>query len=409
MCAYKTGIPLIAHKSDSMRNILYAPEIQYPSPKKTISVKEMFDLSGSVLVEESDSSLLSDLSEQYKKLYNISKSASNWDDFCKYIAGHYKNLGKNDIEFPELDSNGALVTKTISLNTDNAFSILPIIYQMANRGYIGSVTETRNLSNQRSISFSIAGNTNGEAVIKKIQECVSHYSPTIYYKVSFKGSQPIVTYSDLVVTDLTLPANSMREYKQILSGLEKNHLLINYAVDGSKNSDTRISFQFASKDVLNVIQNSGKVLEYYIYYTALLDAHFDDVEMGWHFRHTASKDSPDNEIDIVCTKGTSSLFISAKNGTQRRNIYNLNYIIYEIKLLADRFGLNAQAALAMPEIEQFQFNDKTNEWEFSKEVKSAYSRGVYLLGKECFRNDNLGKVLDRISDRRDDWCDFLKP
>ena len=153
------------------------------------------------------------------------------------------------------------------------------------------------------------------------------------------------------------------------------------------------------------------MLEYYIYYSALLDAHFDDVEMGWHFQHSAAEDSADNELDIICTKGLSSLFISAKNVTAKKisdDASYLKYVIYEISLLADRFGINAKPALAMPEVDQFQFNDKTQEWEFSKEVKSAYSRGVYLLGKECFKGDVLGEVLDRIADGRDDWCDFLK-
>ncbi len=33
---------------------------------------------------------------------------------------------------------------------------------------------------------------------------------------------------------------------------------------------------------------------------------------------------------------------------------------------------------------------------------------VLLLGKECFKGDVLGEVLDRIADGREDWCDFLK-
>ena len=77
-------------------------------------------------------------------------------------------------------------------------------------------------------------------------------------------------------------------------------------------------------------------------------------------------------------------------------------------MLADRFGINAKAVLAMPEIDQFRLNETTHRREFSPEVKTAYRRGVYLLGKECFEDGVLGEVLDRIADGRDDWCDFLK-
>ncbi len=95
-------------------------------------------------------------------------------------------------------------------------------------------------------------------------------------------------------------------------------------------------------------------------------------------------------------------------GIIKQPVSRIQDVIYEISLLADRFGINVKPALAMPKVDQFQFNDKTNEWKFSKEVKSAYSHGVYLLGKECFKGDVLGEVLDRIVDGREDWCDFLK-
>lgn len=411
MCANTSGIPMIAHQSGSMVNILDAPEIRYPSPKKVITVKEMFDLSGSVLMEESDSSVLSDLSGRYKKLYNISKNASNWDAFCKYIAGHYKNQKKTVVEFPTLKDTDKVVSKTLTLNSDIASSLMPVFDRLLKRGYISGVTETSNLANQRSISFKITGDLAGDSVISKLHQCVGVYTPTMSYKVSFKGQQPVITCLDLFIKDLNLPKDRKAEYKQILDGLASSSLLIDYVVDNSKQNDPRFSFQFASKDILSVIQNSGKVLEYYIYYSALLDAHFDDVEMGWHFQHSAAEDSADNELDIICTKGISSLFISAKNVTAKKisdDASYLKYVIYEISLLADRFGINAKPALAMPEVDQFQFNDKTQEWEFSKEVKSAYSRGVYLLGKECFKGDVLGEVLDRIADGKDDWCDFLK-
>lgn len=411
MCTNTVDVPMIAHQSGSMVNILDAPEIRYPSPKKVITVKEMFDLSGSVLMEESDSSVLSDLSRHYKKLYNISKNASNWDAFCKYIAGHYKNQKKTVVELPVLKDTDRSANKTITLNTDIASSLMPIFNKLSKRGYISGVTETSNLTNQRSISFKIAGDVAGDTVISKIHQCVNAYTPTMSYKVSFKGQQPVITGSDLFIKELNLPRDRKAEYRQILDGLASSNLLIDYVIDNSKQNDPKFSFQFASKDILSVIQSSGKVLEYYIYYSALLDAHFDDVEMGWHFQHSAAEDSADNELDIICTKGISSLFISAKNVAAKKvsdDANYLKYVIYEISLLADRFGINAKPALAMPDVDQFQFNDKTQEWEFSKEVKSAYSRGVYLLGKECFKGDVLGEVLDRIADGRDDWCDFLK-
>lgn len=419
VCAADTGVPVIAHSSGSLVNIINAPEIMYPSPNKVITVKEMFDLSGTVLVEESDSSVLSDLSALYKKLYDISKTASNWAGFCQYVSEFYKSQ-KRIVVLPAPDRKEKLSTKTITLNTEIASSLKEVFDRLSERGYLSQVTESRNIAGQRSFSFRFAAAKTDNSVIDKLHKCVSSYTPTTSYMVRFQGVKTSVIITDLQIRNMTLTnqlndenltQEQKAEFKKILDELAAGKLLIDYAVTGSELDKMSFSFQFASDDIVSAIQISGKALEYYIYYSALLDAHFDDVEMGWYFRHTIEEESAENELDIICTKGFSSLFISAKNGYKKeiKRVTNyLNYIIYEVSLLADRFGINAKAVLAMPEIDQFRLNETTHRREFSPEVKTAYRRGVYLLGKECFEDGVLGEVLDRIADGQDDWCDFLK-
>ena len=419
VCAADTGVPVIAHSSGSLVNIINAPEIMYPSPNKVITVKEMFDLSGTVLVEESDSSVLSDLSALYKKLYDISKTASNWTGFCQYVAEFYKSL-KRIVSLPAPNRSERLSTKTITLNTEIASSFKPVLDRLSESSYLSQVTESCNIEGQRSFSFRFAAAKTDNSVIEKFHQCVSSHTPTTSYRVRFQGKKTSVIVTDLQIrkmtltnklNDVNLTQEQKIEFKRILDELAASKVLIDYAVTGSKLDEMSFSFQFALEDIADVIRNSGKVLEYYIYYSALLDAHFDDVEMGWYFRHTIEEDSAKNELDIICTKGFSSLFISAKNGYKKelKKVPNyLNYIIYEVSLLADRFGINAKAVLAMPEIDQFRLNETTRKREFSPEVKTAYRRGVYLLGKECFEDGVLGEVLDRIADGQDDWCDFLK-
>lgn len=250
MCSNNINIPIIAQTSGKMINILNAPESVYPSPKKVITVREMFDLSGSVLMEESDSSVLSDLSSRYKKFYNISKNASNWDIFCKYIAGYYKNQKKDVVELPILKPSDKVVTKTITLNTDTANTLIPVFDKLSKRGYISNVNIISNLSNQRSISFNITGDSAGDTVLAKLHQCISNYTPTTSYKVAFNGQKPIITGADLFIKNLNLPRDKKGEYKQILDGLASNNLLIDYVIDNSKQNDPRFSFQFASKCLL---------------------------------------------------------------------------------------------------------------------------------------------------------------
>ncbi len=178
--------------------------------------------------------------------------------------------------------------------------------------------------------------------------------------------------------------------------------------DYSTNKQSRkISFRFASPDIMDCFQKSGTILEYYIYRSAMSAGYFDDVEMGWHFRHSAG-DSADNEIDVICTKENVSLFISAKLRNRERLTKDntFNYIIYEVSLLANRFGINAKPILVAPFIDQFETGMSIR---YSKEVELAKRRGVYLLGREFFlqenvKNDALGEALKRIAEGRDDWC-----
>ncbi len=408
MCAANAGTSVIAQSPGSMTDILNAPEVRYPSPEKAITVKEMFDLSGTVLVKERDASVLSDLSGKYKKIYKASIDASNWDDFCQFIYVNKQNI----VKFPAVRETDKIVKKSITLNTDTANALLPALLELEKTGYLSGIFVASDLSGQRSISFKIAGDSAGDMVSERIHQCADNYTPSTSYKLGIKEKRYAVIGSDLLVKGLKLPAEKKEEYRDILNTLAANNLLLDYAVDNTNKNDPKFSFQFASRDVLRVFEKGGNALEYYIYYSALLDAHFNDVEMGWKFYHSVEEDSAQNELDIICTKGISSLFISAKTVSKNHVSSDreyLKYIIYEISLEAERFGINAKAALAMPEVDQFKFNKQKQEWEFSSEVKNAYSRGVYLIGKECFKDDALGEVLDRIADGREDWCDFLKP
>lgn len=141
-----------------------------------------------------------------------------------------------------------------------------------------------------------------------------------------------------------------------------------------------------------------------------MDASFTDVDIGFKYKHGSSPDAPENELDVICTKGSKSLFISCKMKTASlfdddKNL--LNYICYEIRLQAELFGVNAKPVIVAPSLPQFIKNGET--WEISAEVKKASRRGVYLIGKECLTKDNLGLVLENIIFGKDDWCKFLKP
>lgn len=121
--------------------------------------------------------------------------------------------------------------------------------------------------------------------------------------------------------------------------------------------------------------------------------------MGWQFNHSNQDDTANNELDVVCTQGAASLFISAKHRSLSHfdNSDFLNQICYEVSLLAaDRFGVNAIPVLAAPLVPMFEGDTGIP----SKYMKQAVRRGVCLLGRECFETDRVAQCLSNIIDRK---------
>lgn len=163
-------------------------------------------------------------------------------------------------------------------------------------------------------------------------------------------------------------------------------------------------YRISCEEVLSCLQNSGKILEYYLYCTAMNSGKFQSVVMSWEFSHNDRSNAAKNEVDVICSNNDCTLFISAKNtsiSTLKQDNY-LNYVCYEVGWLADRFGGSShKTILAAPNVPQFEKGKR------SKLVQRAMSRGVYLLGDICFQGDNLATVLDRIIQGKENWCEDL--
>ena len=395
---------IIAHRNGTLFNVKGADEVAYTIPARGITVKEMFDISGAVLQEESDSSRLSDFSSKYQKFWNIAKQERRWVEFCKHITKEYNYQMPPAINLPDLPANAPYESGSVILHSEAAIALIPILRKLKGKKYLKNFQIRPEFEGHSTITFEIKGRGTVNKFKQVLLECANQFTPGTYYLLKSNNEHMGVMHHNLYIDNLPLSPDSSLDhsFKKTIKQLADSKLFINY----NQPDDYHCSFQFASIDILDALQVSGKVLEWYIYYTALLECQFDDVEMGWHFNHSADEDAADNELDIICTKGSSSFFISAKM-ISPDNV-DLKFLCYEISLMADRFGLNAAPIIAMPKAEQFQANPKTGNKEFSNYVKQAFRRGVYLLGKECFEKNNLAKVLNNIAEKKEDWCDFLK-
>lgn len=157
-----------------------------------------------------------------------------------------------------------------------------------------------------------------------------------------------------------------------------------------------------SKELMAALVNSGKVLEYFLYFAAG-KCGFTDVVMSYQFKHSEADTAVQNELDVICSKDIRTLFISAKNVSPEKSESTtfLKHVCYEVEVLAKRFGINPKQLLAVPNARQFV------DGELSKAAEYCMKRGVYMLGKECCKPGILEQVLVRIMNDDQNWCKFL--
>ncbi len=107
-----------------------------------------------------------------------------------------------------------------------------------------------------------------------------------------------------------------------------------------------VSFSFLDSQVRSWLRDVGSVLELYVYKACLDSGLFDDVRtsavVDWNSDEKSNAVS--NELDVMCTRGITPVFISCKTCMIRTEALN------ELAILRDRFGGEmARAAIVTAE------------------------------------------------------------
>lgn len=399
-CAQGQHIGTFYVSGTQMFSIHGAGELEYPAPAKGISVREMFIQTGAAQLE-SEGSQIGDLSNVNQEFWETADSTEEWDRFCKFISDVCnEQKSKKSYTLAAAGKKGELVTNEMRMHSGILQKLLPVLRDLEARSYIEDLKLTWIVGDLIKLEFR-AREKAANKLCQNLTEIAENDLPVYYYDLKSDGKA--ILAKTLKLKNIELPQEFCDEYVRLLKALEKADVI--YSLNQDVQETRRASFTISALEFLSALRNSGKVLEYYIYNTALQECQFEDVDMSWKFYHSEDADSAHNEVDVICTKGTTSLFISAKNvklDTFKRTSNYLNYVCYEVSVLASRFGINAKTVLAAPNVPQFDDNGNR-----SQRVKHAMSRGVYLLGDKCFEPGCLGKVLDNIARGEENWCECL--
>jgi hypothetical protein len=181
-------------------------------------------------------------------------------------------------------------------------------------------------------------------------------------------------------------------YDRVLPALQwlSDHQLItdlHFSEDPSK-LPVNIRFTYADPALRTCLATAGNILELYIWWEAKRSHAFDHVMANLAF---AWKEGIDNELDVVLTRGLTSLIVSAK--TTRFNREHL----YEVKYLTEHFSLNSKPVIVYASPRAF---TQTIRDEMAAVKKRARAMGVYLLDLNELdqKNEALGDRLAAIAD-----------
>lgn len=124
---------------------------------------------------------------------------------------------------------------------------------------------------------------------------------------------------------------------------------IGFLQDLQIKSGESVSFRFRDAQIRSWLRDVGSVLELYIYKACLDTGLFDDVITSavvvWEgSTQKAKRNDVSNELDVMCTRGITPVFISCKTSDVKTEALN------ELAILRDRFGGQiARAAIVTAE------------------------------------------------------------
>lgn len=141
-----------------------------------------------------------------------------------------------------------------------------------------------------------------------------------------------------------------------------------------------VSFRFRDAQIRTWLRDVGSVLELYIYKACLDTGLFQDVitsaVVDWD--GSGRQNAVTNELDVMCTRGITPVFISCKTCEVKTEALN------ELAILRDRFGGKiARAAIVTAEKGGAAMRNRASE-----------------LGIDVFDLDDLNNLLNNRTDRR---------
>ena len=150
-----------------------------------------------------------------------------------------------------------------------------------------------------------------DALMREPQYLLDYFRYEVSRFSKRDGTFVDISRCELTVRNLNLDPKGNgqdRFSRDLLTRLEQERFIADLKAD--PDDGRYVSFRYASPRMKDMLTVAGRILEVYVYYEAMKTGYFDDVVSSYQFRW--EKDDVENEIDLILTRGMSSLFVECK-------------------------------------------------------------------------------------------------
>lgn len=356
-------------------------EIRYISFAPFLKISDIFEFKSSI-----DDYSFPDMQKDYKYFWGLYKSGEfgsekRWKDLCSLLSAQNET---NKFEIKNLGEEN--VKKSYFIEKVCLDSIKKLCMQV--RTAKESISCNIELYSNNSYNVTINAPSGFHRVISDLLcEAYKLYDPNSINIRVFKG-KAYLYYDSLntgVINSGTIkkvldPLNTaFADIKPLLDEMCGKGYIRNL----SGNETNGISFSYSTHQVKDVLTQSGRILELFVYYKLLETGLFDDVansvEIHWGDYEAES------EIDIIATRGYKVLIVECKAQTVLiQDYYN------KLSRLDSDYGLNS-----VPVIVADTLGIKKHQEENEKMMEIGNRVGIHTV---CERNDisNIGSILGSI-------------
>lgn len=352
-------------------------EIRYISFTPFLKISDIFEFKDSI-----DDYSFPDMQKDYEYFWNLYKkdfgSETKWKALCDILGKHDD---ANETEIKNIQDD--IIKKVYIVEKACLDSIKKLCRQV--RSANEKISCNIELYSNNAYSVTISAPSGFHKVISSLlDESYKLYDPnSINIRVRKGGAWLYYDSLNTGVINNALIKEKLNKFHVDFSDIKlllDDILSKGYIRQLSGDEAKGISFSYSTHQFKDVMTQSGRILELYVYYKLLATGLFDDVansvEIHWN------NDEAENEIDIIATKGYKVFIIECKaQKTLVQDYYN------KLSRLDTDYGLNS-----IPVIVADTLGVKKHQEENEKMMEIGNRVGIHTVFE---RNDisNIGNTL----------------